>query len=76
MRSLRLTYTVEAQYDDEPPEYLVFRFPSKAWWGCVIMLYLGRLAAIAGPAKLKDGTIVTRQADGSVEYLERRKPDA
>lgn len=76
MRSLRLTYTVEASYDDEPPEIKVFRFPSKPWWGCVVMLYLGRLAAIAGPARLKGGTIVTRLADGSVEYLERRKPDA
>jgi hypothetical protein len=40
------------------------------------MLYGGRLAAIAGPARMKDGTIVTRLADGSVEYLERRKPGA
>lgn len=76
MSSLRLAYTVEAQYDDEPPEPMVFRFPSKAWWGCVVMLYGGRLAAISGPVKLKDGTTVTRQADGSVEYLERRKPGA
>lgn len=76
MSSLRLTYIVEAQYDDEPPEVKVFRFPSKAWWGCAVMVCLGRLAAISGPVRLKDGTIVTRLADGSVEYLERRKPGA
>ena len=76
MSSFRWVYEIEARYDEEEPDSELVRFPSRGWWAAVIMLYGGRLVTIAGPAKMKDGTIVSRQADGSISYLERRKPDA
>jgi hypothetical protein len=69
----RLAFRVICEHDDGTAHEKVFRFPSRAWWGAVIMLYGGRLVTMDGPSRLRDGTIVTRRPDGCVEFLEPRR---